>query len=117
MDEIFVAYASPAQTITLIFEVLNSDGYRVNSPTIPSIAKVFDPSLAIMSEYPKDMDQIDEGLYSFSFTMPIGSESLGTFIIDLIWTNPDTDLINQTFYQIISRLQPSMSGGYIVGVR
>jgi hypothetical protein len=63
------------------------------------------------------MIQLDVGLYIFSITMPIGPSNLGDFIVDLIWTDPTSLIVNQTFYQIISRLQPSLGGGYIIGIR
>ena len=62
------------------------------------------------------MEQLDIGLYTFTLTMPIGPDNLGNFIVDVGWTDPSTSIFNQTFYQIICRMAPSRSGGYIISV-
>lgn len=112
-----VVYASPKQIVKFVFEVRDGYDQRVNSPTVPIVVQIFNPSIEKLSGYPQLMEQLDVGLYTFSLTMPIGIDNLGDFIVDIGWTNPDTNVFNQTFYQIISRMSPSRGGGYIIGVR
>ena len=111
-----IVYSSPAKTINLIFQVTNSQGVRIDSPTTPVITRVFNPQLTLLPNYPQLMNILDTGLYSFSIVMPIGTANLGSFIVDVSWTDPDTILVNSTFYQIISRMAPSFGGGYFITV-
>lgn len=112
-----IVYASPKQTVKFVFEVRDGYGQRADSPTIPLVIQIFDPSINKLPDYPQLMEQLDIGLYTFSLTMPIGPANLGDFIVDIGWTNPDTNVFNQTFYQIISRMSPSRGGGYIISVQ
>ena len=108
-----VIYASPKQSLDFIFEVTNANNIRVDSPTLPMVNKIFKPDFSLLDGYPASMTKIDTGLYSFTLTLPIGLSNVGSFIVDIAWTNPDNLMTNKTFYQIISRLPPNAAGTYI----
>lgn len=105
-----IVYATPNQPTTFAFEVTDGYGTRTNSSTIPSIVQVYNPNMDKLSNFPQSMSHLDTGLYEFTLI----TNSVGTFIVDIVWTNPDNMIVNQTFYQVISRMPASRSGGYVM---
>ena len=92
---------NPGQLVTIIFETINmagvrSDGYGV----LPSITRIIFPNFAMASGYPQNMTRIDVGLFFFQFTLPIGAYAVGTYIVDILWQQPDTGDPQQTFIQV-----------------
>ena len=94
---------SPGQTVTLVHQVFNADGYRadgynfINSGPLgaPVIARVIHPGLTLSSGFPIAMNRIDTGLYTYSFTLPTGAAAVGTYIVDIYWYHPTTTNLQQ----------------------
>lgn len=108
-----IIYASPKQTLVLFFEVFNSNQERVAAPTLPIILNVYDPQFELITGYPQNMESVDEGLYSFSFTLPTGPSAVGSYIINIIWEDPDSSLQKQTHYQIVCKSPANAAGQYV----
>jgi len=107
-----IVYVSPNQTIDLVFEVLNSSQEREDAPVLPIVRRVYNPDMTLMAGFPQAMDNIDIGLYLFTFELPMGALAIGTYIIDVIWTNPQNKQ-EQTYYQLICRPKPNAAGEYV----
>lgn len=112
---------SPGQTVTIVQEILNLDGYRSDGYVFggsngnPVIARIILPNLSLMDGYPATMNKLDVGLYNFSFILPTGAASVGTYIVDIYWYNPDTLFLQQTYQQILVNAPYGMYGTTIVG--
>jgi hypothetical protein len=94
----------PGQIVTVVQQVLNSDGYRADGYVVPGvsgpdgepvIARVILPGLTLASGYPATMSQLDTGLYAFTFTLPSGAVSVGLYAVDIYWYNPSTYALQQ----------------------
>ena len=87
---------APGQTVSLVLEILNTDGYRIDGYedgyAFPTISRVFFPNLTTSSLYPLPMTRIGTGLYIHNFTLPQGSGAVGTYIADGYYylNEPDT---------------------------
>ena len=108
---------SPGQTVTIVLEALNADGYRSDgyytsiTPdgysvvdgyyTLPIVDRILLPSLVPATGYPQKMAYIDYGLYSFNFTLPTGSTAVGSYIVDVKYVNPVTSQWASVVYQIV----------------
>jgi hypothetical protein len=92
---------SPGQVATLVQQVLNLDGYRADGYAGPPIiARIVFPNLTLASGYPVAMTKLDTGLYNYSFRLPTGGASVGTYIVDIYWYHPNTLQLQQNFIQI-----------------
>jgi len=100
---------SPGQTVTIIQEVLNLDGYRSDGYDFygsgvlgaPVIARIILPNFTLAAAYPAVMTKLDTGLYSFSFVLPRGATAVGTYIVDGYWYHPSTLKLQQSFTQVV----------------
>jgi hypothetical protein len=99
---------SPGQTATIFLEV--TDGYsnvRVDSLTMPYIARIFYPDLSLADGYPQNMTRLDIGLYCFKIALPTGASAIGSYLVDVIYRSPFTaggntgDDVSYAAYQII----------------
>lgn len=81
---------TPGQTATVILEV--NDGYsnvRQDSLTTPVVLQIFKPDLSLMDGYVQEMTRLDTGLYIFKFVLPSGASAVGSYIVDISYTDPD----------------------------
>jgi len=101
---------TPGSQVTVLLQILDSTGIREDGYTTPVISRIILPDLSESSLYPIDMIKIDTGLYYHKFTLPTGSVSIGTYIIDLSWT----DSSNNTKQDIIQILCNPTSGQFTV---
>lgn len=100
---------SPGQTVTIVQQVLNLDGYRADGYAFsgsgplgaPVIARLIYPDFTLAPAYPVAMTKLDTGLYTWSFTLPTGGAAVGTYIVDGYWYHPDTLQLQQDFTQIV----------------
>lgn len=100
---------TPGQIVTIVQQVFNSDGYRsdgynwANSGPLgaPVISKIIFPNFTLATAYPAVMVKLDTGLYSFSFTLPIGAVAIGTYIVDGYWYHPSTFKLQQDITQVV----------------
>lgn len=135
-----VVYAHPGQNIILYFDLVDSTGVRTDSPTEPSITSIYNNNLdliikvsvlnndddmiifndlneiLVLTDYPVAMKHIDTGLYSFNIRLPKGPNAVGSYIISIIWTDPDTAKLRTDHYQIICKSYPNAAGEYIAGI-
>lgn len=99
----------PGQTVTIVQQVFNLDGYRqdgydfINSGLLgaPVIARIIFPNFTLAAGYPVSMTKLDTGLYSFSFRLPTGAASVGLYIVDIYWYHPNTLSLQQDITQIL----------------
>lgn len=91
----------PGQQVTVFLETKAIDGYRVDSPTIPMVTRIIFPGFTLAADYPSAMTQLDIGLYYAQFVIPTGAASVGSYLVDVSYTNPSTSVINTETYQII----------------
>jgi len=94
----------PGQTVTIVQQVLNLDGYRVDGYVYtgvsgpngePKIARVVAPDLSELPSFPATMAKLDTGLYAVSFTLPSTISAIGLYIVDIYWYHPDTHQLQQ----------------------
>lgn len=90
----------PGQVATFFQEVKNSFGERIDG-YVPVVSSIIVPGLTLAANYPQDMTRIDTGLYYFSFTLPTGAVSIGSYLANISYTNPDTLLTNYNLVQIL----------------
>lgn len=99
---------SPGQTVTIVQQVLNLDGYRADGYSFsgsgfagaPVIARVIYPNFMLAPSFPVSMTKLDTGLYSHSFTLPSGAAAVGLYIVDIYWYHPNTLSLQQDIVQI-----------------
>lgn len=104
-----VLYHNPGQTVTLVLETHNSDGYRADGYLFPTVDRVILPTLTLAVDYPQSMIQIDTGLYYYTFTLLTGAASLGTYIADVRYKDPATGNTTTIAYQVVVT---AVSGNY-----
>lgn len=96
---------SPGQVATIFLEI--TDGYsnvRQDSLTTPLVMRIFKPDLTYMDGYIQEMDRIDVGLYTFKFTLPSGAAAVGSYLVDVAYTDPD-GFNSNVAYQILVNSQ------------
>jgi hypothetical protein len=92
---------SPGQLATIAWQVLNAQGFRVDGyGGAPIIARIILPNLTVLPGFPVAMNVLDVGLYNYSFLLPTGAASVGTYLVDIYWYDPDTLQVQQDFIQI-----------------
>lgn len=96
-----ILYYSPGQIATILLETFNSDGYREDSPSLPIVNRIIFPALTLAANFPQGMTKLDTGLYYYQFTLPTGAVSVGSYIVDVIYTDPVTLAVREIAYQII----------------
>lgn len=80
---------SPGSLVTVILQTLNDLGLREDGYSTPSVTRVIMPDLSESMLYPLDMIRISEGLYYHKFMLPSSSAAVGSYIVDLLYTNVD----------------------------
>ena len=94
----------PGQTVTVIQQILNLDGYRQDGYVVsgvsgpngePVIARVITPTFTLLTGYPATMTQLDIGLYAYQFVLPTGGSSVGMYTVDIYWYHPTTYQLQQ----------------------
>jgi len=93
-------YYSPGQQATIILEII-SDGYRVDPIALPLINRIIYPGLTLAAGFPQNMTKIDTGIYRFIFTLPTGASSVGTYLVDGYYVDPNAFNMVFALYQVI----------------
>lgn len=96
-----VLYHNPGQSVTIVLETHNSDGYRSDTVLFPVVDRIILPNLNLAQDYPQSMIQLDTGLYYYKFTLGTGAASFGTYIIDITYGNPATGNTTTIAYQVV----------------
>jgi hypothetical protein len=47
------------------------------------------------------MTKVETGLYVAQFTLPTGAASIGSYLVDISYTHPTTNIVNTDIYQVI----------------
>lgn len=94
-------FFSPGQQVTIFLEIKDGYGSRVDSPTLPFVSKVIFPALTLAADYPQDMIPVETGLYYYQLVLPTGASSVGSYLVDVSYVNPETGGINTQLYQIL----------------
>ena len=98
----YILHHQPGQLCTVLLETQSVlDGYRADTSVTPTVERVIFPSLALAGSFPQDMTRIDTGLYRLSFTLPALASSVGTYVVDIEWLDPDTDELRQRAVQVV----------------
>jgi hypothetical protein len=96
----------PAQEVTLYLQVTDADGYFADGYTdidgyyIPSVTRMILPDLTSADGYPQAMTKYSTGLYYYKFTLPRGAISVGAYMADVMFLNPQNNNINHELYHI-----------------
>jgi peptidoglycan hydrolase-like protein with peptidoglycan-binding domain len=99
----------PGQTVTIIQQILNTDGYRQDGYVVPGfsgpdgepvIARIILPGSTLAVGYPATMLQLDTGLYTYTFTLPHGAIAVGLYVVDLYWYDPSTYALQQRIVEV-----------------
>lgn len=109
-------FYSPGQLATIFAETLDANGVRadgyvdgyidgykdgyIDSYHHPMIARLILPDFSEATGYPVHMTKLDTGLYYYQFTLPKGATAVGSYLVDISYTNPDTLFTNTILYQI-----------------
>ena len=101
----------PGMQVTLYLDIVGIDGYRMDGYTMPQVNRILFPGFTLASGYPAPFVRLDTGLYYYQFTLPQGAASVGSYLVDCSYGNPDTHLENFKTYQVIVT---APSGNYSV---
>lgn len=91
----------PGQKVTIFLETTDGYGVRTDSLTAPVVNRVIFPGLTLASNYPQAMIQLDIGLYYYQFLLPTGAIAVGSYLVDVVFTNPINDVLTTIGYQIL----------------
>lgn len=91
----------PGQTATVFLETLDGYGQRADGYPPPTITRIVFPDLTLAEGYPVEMTKLDVGLYYYQFVLPTGAIAVGSYFVDIEYTNPTTFYTNTAPYQIM----------------
>lgn len=91
---------SPGSQVTVLLQIVDELGAREDGYSIPVISRIILPDLSESTLYPIDMIKISVGLYYHKFSLPTGSIAIGTYIVDIDYTDADNNP-KQDFVQIL----------------
>jgi hypothetical protein len=91
----------PGQKAAVFLETVDGYGARTDSPTLPVVSRIVFPNLTLAGGYPQNMVKLDTGLYYFTFILPSGAAAVGSYLVDVTFTNPANNETNSAAYQVI----------------
>lgn len=94
-------FHSPGQIATIFLTNTGSDGYLLDTPSLPSIDRLVLPDLTDDDGYPQNMTKLDTGIYYFEYTIPSGASAVGTYLIKIVYEKGTAMDYTTEFYQII----------------
>lgn len=103
---------SPGQQAIILLQVLNAlgersdgynDGYGTPTGPLPSITRIIFPNLSLAGGYPQFMTRLDVGLFMIQFTLPSLASSVGTYLVDILYNDPNTGLYRNDMVQVNSQ--------------
>jgi len=97
----YILEYNPGQQVTVVLQTLDSNGTRVDGYSTPIVNRIIMPNLTLSPVYPVVMSRLDTGLYIHTFTLPSGASSVGTYIVDIFWTDATTMKTKNEIYQVI----------------
>lgn len=94
----------PGMQVTIFLETLDANGQRQSDGydgySVPVVTRIILPGLTLAAGYPQAMTQLDIGLYTFQFTLPIGAVAIGSYLVDVAYLNY-AGYVNYQTYQIV----------------
>ncbi len=115
-------FYSPGQTATIFVETLDLNGVRADAEVDgylgesvededyfdgyidgyhnPMISRLVFPDLTLADDYPVHMVKLDVGLYYYQFVLPTGATAVGSYLVDVSYTDPSTLYTKTSLYQI-----------------
>jgi hypothetical protein len=114
-------FYSPGQTATIFVETLDINGERVDANVDgyigssmpdgyqdgyidgyhnPMVFRLVFPDLNLADNYPVHMVKLDTGLYYYQFVLPSGATAVGSYLVDISYTDPSTLYTKTSLYQI-----------------
>ncbi len=114
-------FYSPGQTATIFVETLDENGERaeavldgylgpsmddgyedgyINTYHHPMVVRLVFPDLNLADDYPVHMVKLDTGLYYYQFVLPSGATAVGSYLVDISYTDPGTYFTKTSLYQI-----------------
>lgn len=94
-------YFSPGEKVTIFLDTFNTNGVRADGYDLPVVTRIIFPDLSLASGFPTNMTKLDTGLYYFRFTLPLNATAVGSYLVDVTYTNVAGDKQFQTLYHII----------------
>lgn len=91
----------PGQLATIFLETEDAAGVRADGYAVPMVTRVILPDLSLATEYPQNMHKLDIGLYYIQYVIPSGAVAVGSYLVDIIYADPDTSVIRNTAVQIV----------------
>jgi hypothetical protein len=101
----------PGQLATILLETKNSDGYSVDSSTLPYISNVYGITSTSgfttydgylrTDGYNQPLTKIATGLYYGQVTLPKLAASIGSYFVNVVFTNPTNGFPDTQRYQLI----------------
>ena len=92
---------SPGEEVTVFLEIKDGYGVRSNSETLPIVTRIIFPTMTLAANYPQNTTQIDVGLYYYKFTLPMGSTSVGSYLLEIEYKSPINNSLVNEYYQLI----------------
>lgn len=92
---------SPGQKTTFFLETVDGYGERADGYALPVVTRIIFPDLSLASGFPQNMTKLDTGLYYYQFTLPIGATAVGSYFVDVSFTNLINGMTNHAGYQIV----------------
>ena len=92
---------TPGQKVTIFLEVKDSDGYRTDSLTTPLVKNIYFPDLTDGYLTTDTMTKVTDGIYTYQFTLSRGADAIGSYFVDVVYTDPVTTDFAFAGYQII----------------
>ena len=92
---------SPGQLATIFLETLDDTGARADGYILPLITRVIMPNLSLDPAFPSSMIKIDVGLYYFQYILVFGAAGMGSYLVDIMFADPDTSVLQNTAVQIV----------------
>ena len=92
---------TPGQLATIFLETVDDTGARADGYMMPSVNRIILPSLSLDSTFPKNMIKLDTGLYYIQYTIPSGAVGVGSYLVDIMFTDPSTMVFKNIATQIV----------------
>ena len=91
---------TPGQVATIFLQLTDEYGARTNDGYVPVVQQVINPQFTTECDYPKNMTQLDNGLFYFQFCIPNGACAVGSYLIDVAYLAAD-GYVNNEIYQLV----------------
>jgi hypothetical protein len=91
---------SPGQEVCIVLDLIDGYGTRVDGYALPIIQNVYLPDQTTSTLYPAVMTKLTTGMYYHKFRLPISATAVGTYIVDILWSDP-TNVVKNGAYQIV----------------